>query len=277
MAYKTILVHIDHDPKLDHRVRAAGRLAEIWGGEVIGLHIRPSLSDVYAPTPGIADMIRKAREDEADQAAGDLKARFAHLMAETGAAHEWRTAEGHDIDTLTLHARYADLTILGQPPEHHYEGMVRDLPEKVILGCGGPVLIMPWAGGDLPFGRRIVVAWNATRESARAAADALPFLQAAELVSVATVIDGDDTAHHGEEITAAMALRLSRQGVKASAATVLRHGFDPANALLNHAADIGADMMVMGCYGHSRLREHLFGGMTRDLLAQMPTPVLMAH
>src|SRR5206468_1617267 len=140
-----------------------------------------------------------------------------------------------------------------------------------------PVLVLPYAGRFETVGRRVLVGWNARREAARAVHDALPLLRQAESVTV-LAIDPVRGAHgHGEEPAADLALHLARHGLQVTARQTDSAGLDPADVLLNTAADEGADLIVVGGYGHSRVREVVLGGVTRRLLRTATVPVLISH
>jgi nucleotide-binding universal stress UspA family protein len=142
------------------------------------------------------------------------------------------------------------------------------------MSAGRPVLMVPYAGRFPDTGKRVLIAWNAGREAARAVTDAMPLLSKAQSVEVVAFGEGGD---HGEVPGADLALFLARHGVKATAARQHAPGVDIGNQILSRAADVNADLIVMGAYGHSRLRELALGGATRSVLDAMTVPVLMAH
>jgi nucleotide-binding universal stress UspA family protein len=150
-------------------------------------------------------------------------------------------------------------------------------PEQVALASGRPVLIVPYAGHFDNVGRRVLIAWNATREAARAVSDAMPLLTSAELVTVLTIDPREGPHGHGELPGADIALHLARHGVKAQIERTVSAGMPVGEVLLSRVADLGADLIVMGAYGHSRAREVLLGGATRSVLRSMTVPVLMSH
>jgi nucleotide-binding universal stress UspA family protein len=205
----------------------------------------------------------------AAQAADEALALFddaAHAVA----SRETRRSEEDTYSALCSQARYADLIVLGQSnPDARTEGaLLQDLPEYVALHCGRPVLVVPYTGSYSTLGKRVLIAWNGSVEAARAVAAALPLLQRATRVAVA-MFDATET---GGEIVR----YLERHGVRAD---VLHTPgpVDIGNAILSCAANIDADLLVMGCYGQSRFREMMLGGASRTVLASMTLPVLMAH
>jgi nucleotide-binding universal stress UspA family protein len=145
---------------------------------------------------------------------------------------------------------------------------------ELVLGAGRPVLLVPYAGRYADAGKRVLIAWNASREAARAVADALPLLVRADAVDVVAFAPGGD---HGEVPGADLAHYLARHGVKANAAVDSAPEVAIGERILTRAADTDADLIVMGAYGRSRLSELVLGGATRTLLAAMTVPVLMAH
>ena len=139
------------------------------------------------------------------------------------------------------------------------------------------MLVIPYAGRFEACGRRVLVAWNASRAATRAVNDAMPLLAGAETVTVLCVDPDEDRRAHGEVPGMDIAVHLARHGVKARVETTMSGGIGVGNTLLSRASDIGADLLVMGAYGHARVRELLLGGATRTILESMTLPVLMAH
>jgi nucleotide-binding universal stress UspA family protein len=152
-----------------------------------------------------------------------------------------------------------------------------DLPESVALATGRGVLVVPFIGASAAIGRNVLLCWNASRESARAAMEALPLLQAAGAVTVLVVGAKASASGHGAEPGADAAIWLGRHGVKVTVQRDVAADADVGNLILSRATDHGCDLVVMGIYGHSRLREVVLGGASRTVLASMTVPVLMAH
>ena len=228
--------------------------------------------------PALLDPFFAELRERARSAAFTVREAFDHATGLRGLSAEWREIpEGPDADPA-LHARYADLVILGQlDPDRAESDLIRPRPEQVALGSGRPVLIVPYAGHFDDVGRRVLIAWNATREAARAVSDAMPFLTSAELVTVLTIDPREGPRAHGELPGADIALHLARHGVKAQIERTVSAGLPVGEVLLSRVADLGADLIVMGAYGHSRVREMLLGGVTRSVLRSMIVPVLMSH
>jgi nucleotide-binding universal stress UspA family protein len=164
--------------------------------------------------------------------------------------------------------------VVGQTnPAEMSDAIMDDFPEYMVLNSGRPTLIVPYAGEFSNIGQRPVVAWDGSRAAARAVTDALPFLKLAESVSIAMF---NSKLSAGEQVGAELVAFLGRHDIQAEV-IAKKTKLDIGNALLSLAADCDADMLVMGGYGHSRLREMIMGGVTRRILESMTLPVLMSH
>ncbi len=283
MSYKTILLHLDQSSHVEARTRLAHALAQrmqahligvatsgvsrfMQGSAAMGIHGATALDPILAEHIGYLH----ARADA-------LLATFKqHASPDAAAAVpvEARRLDDDDYGGLCLQARYCDLLVLGQPDPD--SGAAPDLAPYVALNGGRPVLIVPNAGQASAAAENVLVGWDGRIEAARAVTAALPLLKAARRVTLALVNPDVGPADHGEEPGADIALYLARHGVHVDV-QVETTSADTGSALLSTAAAVGADLLVMGCYGHSRLRELLVGGTTRTVLAQMNLPVLMAH
>lgn len=281
MSYKDLVVVLDAEATARERIDFAAALAERFSAHLIGLYTLPTPE---APRhfgyydPALLDPFFLELRERARGAAVKMREAFDHATGIRGLSAEWRELpEGSDADPA-LHARYADLAILGQlDPERAETDLTRPRPEQVALASGRPVLIVPYAGHFDNVGRRVLIAWNATREAARALSDSMPLLTSAELVTVLTIDPREGPHGHGEIPGADIALHLARHGVKTETERTISAGLPVGEALLSRAADLGADLIVMGAYGHSRVRELLLGGATRSVLRSMTVPVLMSH
>jgi nucleotide-binding universal stress UspA family protein len=282
MSYKDLLVVLDPEPAARGRIDLAAALAERFAAHLVGLYPllvpqRPRELGYF--DPALLDPFFESLREQARAAADEVREQFEHVARLRGLSAEWRLVpEGPDADPA-LHARYADLTILGQldPDRGEAEGLLRPRPEQVTLASGRPILIVPYAGRFENVGQRVVIAWNSGREAARAVHDAMPLLVAADVVTVLTIDPRDGPQGHGELPGADISLHLARHGVKAQVERTVAADLPVGEVLLSRLADLGADLLVMGAYGHSRMRELLLGGATRSLLQSMTVPVLMSH
>jgi len=278
MTYKDLLVQVDDTRSCAKRIELAVELAVAHEAHLTGVYVisEPSpASFVGVPPELLTDLQQRARE-HADAAL----ARFGEVAARNQIAFETRVDRvlyTEVADALTTNARYADLVILGQTDPDDPATGPHYLPQEVILGCGRPALVVPYIGPAATFGARVMVAWDASREAARAVNDALPLPERAQAVSVVTVNPRERPFGHGEEPGADIGLHLARRGIKVEVQRIEARDLDAANAILSHLASESADLLVMGAYGHSRLREFVLGGVTRTILGEMTVPVLMSH
>lgn len=276
MGYKTILVHIDAGKRCAVRVDTAIRLAREHDAHLVALY-----ADAPFDPPGyvLAEMgaaIIDVQKRAAANAAASAEGEFTRQTSAAGLTKfEWRIAAADPVDAMTVHARYADLAVIGQADISDGSNAAADFPERLVLAAGRPVLIVP-SGGSFPtIGKRILIAWSPSREATRAVTDAIPLLRLADRVHVMAVNPRRD--EHGEVPGADIGLYLARHGVRVQVKTDQGAEIDVGNELLSRAADLDADLIVMGGYGHSRLKEWVLGGATRTILASMTVPVLMSH
>ena len=276
MSYRSLLVDVAADPRRELRLRLAAGLAKTFEADLVGLFVAPLM---FLPAPygnpaamlgaevleaqrsAIAEEVRRAREA------------FEAACSAAGVGAEWYDEEGEAGEVLATYARYSDLTVVGQSEAEGFAGLAAQLPERVVLGSGRPVLIVPYAGTFERICGHVVVAWNGAREAARAVNDAMPFLTRSAKVTVLEIDPADGSGETGR----VLARRLARHGVPASARHTVSGGAPPAEILLSALADEGADLLVMGAYGHSRMREMALGGVTRAVLGHMTVPVLMSY
>lgn len=284
MALKDILVIADDGRGQEARLHVAIELARRNDAHLTALFVMTSLEMAGLAGPmgddiaslGTLDAIREEHRAARLAVAERLAAAFDAAAKRAGIAAEWRVADGDATELATLNARYVDLTVLGQvdPDDPNPAAPV---PEAVLLGSGRPILAVPYIGASDAIGRRVLVAWNATREAARAANDALPLLQDAEMVTVLSINPERGIRGEGDLPAADIALHLARHGIKAQASYLVVEDIGVGAALLSRAADLGSDLLVMGGYGHSRLREIVLGGASRTVLREMTVPVLLSH
>ncbi len=277
MALKDILLHVDTSKSTQARTAAAIRLATQHDAHIVGLFtIFPLSLPPYVANEFPADVLemqKKRGEKEMQEA----KQKFESLISIAGISNEWRVEHGLYEQLLCEHARYVDLLILGQRDPDDAMRPSDASPDSVILKSGRPAIIVPYIGIPENFPERALIAWNGKRESLRAINDALPILQKCSFVKVASFIEEAEKAEAISLSEKDIIHHLGRHGVDAQAEIVNASGLDIGNALLSFVADEVMDLLVMGCYGHSRFRELLLGGVTKRILAEMTIPVLMSR
>ena len=276
MTYKTILVHVDYGPRCKDRIEAAIRLSRDFDAHLVGVHALTA-----QPLPGYVHAeggveLARAYERTRIALAQQSESLFGNTVEAAGYGKaEFRAAKEDAAEAITLNARYADLIVAGQPQSGDMTGVAADFIPRVLLSAGRPLLMIPYAGTFTGAYQHALVAWNGSREATRAVTDAVPLLARAARVSIVVF---NPAAHaHGDVPGADIALWLARHGVNAQVMQEQAPDIDVGNLLLSRAADLDAQLIVMGGYGHSRLTELVLGGVTRTLLESMTVPVLMSH
>lgn len=278
MGIKTILTFCDTSPQMEARLKIACDLARQFEAHLVGTFVRGQIVVPAYMEAGVGADLILLQEKRLDDLQARTKALFEKVTGPSGLNCEWRATRGDIYEQATMHARYADLVLTGQfDPKLRDPDIVPDLAEMVALDAGRPVLVVPYIGITGRLGRHILVAWNASREATRAVKDALPFLKAAQQVTVLVIDPRGGAGGHGEQPGADIAAFLARHGVKVTASQTTSNKIDAGDVLLSRAADLNADMIVMGAYGHSRLREMVLGGVTRRIMGSMTVPVLISH
>ena len=278
MTYKTILVHCDASRTVNGRLAAAADVAQRFEARLIGLHAREPLEVASFVDGGMGiGALMEAWQAGCDAAEKTAETAYIKATKDRNFPSEWRVTEAFSDDALAVNGRYADLLVVGQADPDDPAGSRNDLPEAMAFATGRPVLVVPQIGAQPNVGKTVLLCWNASRESARASADALPFLRAADKVIV-LIVDPEVSADgHGQEPGADVALWLARHGVNITVQRDVALDAKIGEIILSRAADCGADLIVMGIYGHSRLREMVLGGVTRRLLADAKIPVLFSR
>ena len=278
MGYKTILVHCDADPKVAHRLAIAVELAKRHQAHLVGVHIQePFEAPAMFNGTSVMGNFYAVFEETTKANLAAAKAAFAKAAKGVEITTEWRSEEGYVDSRLAVHARYADLMVVGQADPDTPSFTPLDLPETMALSTGRPILVVPYVGAPAEPAKTVMLCWNASRESARAASDALPLLRAASNVIVLCVDAHSSTYGHGAEPGADAAAWLARQGVTVTVQRDVAADADVGSVILSRAADHDVGLIVMGLYGHSRLREMVLGGASRTLLGSMTVPILVSH
>lgn len=277
MPFKTILAIIQSTEDIDRVTDCAGALVQRYDGHLIGLHSE-SLPMAYTSAVGLPDpeFIQISGEFNRERAE-KLQKQFTEFASAEGLSFEWRSLESFSGDSAIggiTTARCADLVVVAQGSAEGGSSALPDL-DSLLYDAGRPVLVTPLAGPSLSTFRRIVVGWNGSRECARATFDALPFLLDADWIEILVVDppEAKDFADAGSDIAAA----LSRHGAQVAVHKQASEG-QPADVVIqNRLAETGADLVVLGAYSHSWLRDLLFGGVTRAVLKSLPVAAFLSR
>lgn len=273
MSFKDILVYLDSHPPTSARLDVAVQIAHTHRALLTGYYIiEPVQVPAYAMV-GEALSISELQDEERDRAnshADRMRRTFFERTRLAFVSGEWHCVEGNSDRHRGRQAGFSDLMIVGQD-EYPEIGLSA---AGIVLNSGRPVLVVPTQGISGPVGQRILIGWNASRESIRALNDALPFLSQADEVHLA-VIGPDDAVNQIPR--AEVCFHLERHGINAEPKILNAATKDAGDTLLSYAADEGMDLIVMGAYGRSQLTELLLGGATRSILKDTVVPIFMSH
>jgi nucleotide-binding universal stress UspA family protein len=273
MALADILIHMDDSKNCEMRLDVAIDLAVRFKARLTGLYV-------------ITHKYYQPRKGDAETVAETVHRMFEDKVARTGIETRWQCIDWSVIgvgitEIINHHAHYTDLLVVGQAV-HDVSGKAAneapaDLPERLVLGAGRPVLIVPYAGTFARVGERVLVAWKAGRESTRAVNDALPILKQAQRVDILAIDSSETYEDDGETLCSNICDHLERHGVKAEPERMIVSNSSVGDALLNRTCEEGFDLVVMGAYAHTPQGKMALGSVASHLLKQMTVPVLMSH
>lgn len=278
MAFHDILVQLDRTAHSEARLKVAALLAARHGAGLIGLRIEAHPHVPQALRGGIRPAALEAQAQALAADTARIEAGFRARATELGLPMEWWSEQCETewaIARVVERARHASLTVLGQAAHDGEEEVPGgELLHQMLLAGGRPVLVVPETepATEAP-GRRVAVAWNGTRESARALSDAMPVLALAEAVQIIAVGEPAE----GYDSLTEIGRHLARHEISAQCRQMRAADHDVGATILATAAEFNADMVVMGGYGHSRMREVVLGGATRHVLRHALLPILMSH
>src|SRR5262245_31302862 len=280
MSYKTVLVHCNDKRRIEVLLAPAVSLADRFRSHLIGLSVVPPVVIVPAQAALGPPVIVDAHCELYRAENPGMQAAFEAATRGRGFVAEWRDDDAGNVgvaDCVLPYAHAADLVVASQT-DREWPGSGRlDIADQLAMESGRPVLIVPNADVHSRTGERVLVAWNGRQEAARAVFDALPLLRSAKAVKVVWV-NPQSERERAQDIPAAdICTGLARHGVRCEATEQIAPRGDVGETLMACAREMGADLLVMGCYGHTRLREFVFGGASRHVLTHMLIPVLMSH
>ena len=279
MTYRSIFVHADDSEACDRRLATAAGIARAFPAQLKAAYLVPT-SQV---TPFASAVLRGDAKDrwfrQTAEAHDAVKARFHAIAAEAGVTDAvWAAPRVDPIGAAVLHSRYSDLAIIGQPPRDEVNAAFSaEIAHAVVTSSGRPVLFVPYIGSQKTLGERVLIAWKDSRESARAVADALPFLKGAKKVHALAIMQEDDADARELRAEQEVAAFLKRHDVDATVRRLVAPDIEAGELLLSQASDLGVDLIVMGGYSRPRLTQLVWGGVTSIMLTSMTVPVLMSH
>ena len=283
MSFRDILVFLDGGSASEGRLQLAAKIARDHGACLSAVFLqnghatgsRPRLAapwlGLVAGSPNTGAVITSQVSEPADVAEHQFRDCLRSLEIEG----DWHPLDRADTSELITLAQTADLVIIGQVNGARPVPTWR--PDEIVVCCGRPVLMVPYIGSYPQVGRRVLVAWDGSREAVRALNDALPLIRGADEVTVMTVRARAKDLEPGGMSMERVVRHLARHGIAARAVQALHLGSAVSDELLSRSVDLAADLIVAGAYHHSQLREALLGGVSRELFQHMTLPVLMSH
>lgn len=275
MTIKTILVLADGGAGTAATLQTAVNLARRFGASLDVLHVR---ADVETMVPVIGEGMSGAMVEQmmgamaqtVETRAAKAREAYQEVCEPAGVNATWREGTGRETDILANAGRLTDLIVIGRPDAETETPLAATL-DAALFDTGRPVLVAPSPAAS-SVGSRVMIAWNGSAQAARVVAGAMPFLRMAEQVLVVTVDDIGRSASAAD-----LVVYLGKHGIRATHEALTADHQTTGARVLKHAAERKSDLLVMGAYGHSRLREMILGGATRDVLATATLPLLMAH
>lgn len=284
MSLKDILVHIEPVSSGNSaglaRLALAARLAASHGARLTGIYVRPVIDIPPLAQTVAGTSLTQIIQRSADAAAAEARAVFDSQLADSGADHRWLEVTGNPADVLSHHLHTTDLAVIGSSDGD--QPASRRLSGQLVLSSGVPVLVVPDsmvpdAGAITTPARRVLVAWNNSRESVRAVRDALPVLRAADQVEILMIL-ARSIDHNRSAPGVALTAHLARHGVNAEVKVIAFNETQGVSGQVLARADaLSADLIVMGGFGRSWLREAMIGSTTGTLMTRSPIPLMVSR
>jgi nucleotide-binding universal stress UspA family protein len=276
MTCKTILLCLNETSRIKQLVAVGCELGAKFKAHVSGLYIIPGVQVLAAGGFSEIPVVNEENQKFFRSKQAAIMAEFEDAMKDDGIAFGFRLIES-DLPSYPTeqinNGHSADLIVTSAPNPKGLIGTEIDSVERIVMGSGRPVLALPYAGDVKMNWNEALIGWNDSRESARAVFDAIPYLKQFKKVRIVTI----DETLRGKVPGALLAEALDRHGMKVEVSTIMSEGMGVGEALQRAANDYGSSVIVMGAYGHSRMMEFIFGGVTRHMLRHIKTPTLFAH
>jgi len=279
MSIKTILVYLPSEKNAAATLEPVLTIASARNAHVIGLHLTPDLP-VYGEFPAeVSQEVIERLQKAGNAAAAAAKRAFEEALKSSAVTHEWRGFIASYVmgaDLIAQQGRSADLIVCGKAAEDVPDAW-SDFAETAIMRSGRPVLIVPPDTSVKQIGNHAVIAWNDTREAARAVFDSIDLIRGAATVRAVTFIESETQRAAAEAYGAPLIATLGRHGIQATFEAAYATGSATGEAILAKLVDEGCDLLIMGGYSRSRFREMIFGGVSRDILRDTWVPTLVSH
>ncbi|MNU49523.1 Universal stress protein family protein [compost metagenome] len=277
MTWSSLIVYVDDEPDNTQRIEQACALAKAHGAHLIGVSAcapETPVADAYGAGILMGEVLT-AQHERAESALKGAEERFRDLATRVGVSCEWRADVGDPTSLLVKHARAADVLIVGRDSANA-SGWRAPIPSDLAMRAGRSILIMPPNPARPVVGAPVLLAWTDSRESRLAAVAAIPLLREAESVRVLELCDPEDV--DGARLrTADVAAWLRRHGVNAEPDARAHDDRAAGRRLLDYATEMKAGAVVSGAWGHARMRQWIFGGVTQTLITESPVALLLAH
>ncbi|WP_296174854.1 universal stress protein [uncultured Brevundimonas sp.] len=277
MTWSSLIVYVDDEPDNTQRIEQACDLAKAHGAHLIGVSAcapETPVADAYGAGILMGEVLT-AQHERAESALKGAEERFRDLATRAGVSCEWRADVGDPTSLLVKHARAADVLIVGRDSANA-SGWRAPIPSDLAMRAGRSILIMPPNPARPVVGAPVLLAWTDSRESRLAAVAAIPLLREAESVRVLELCDPEDV--DGARLrTADVAAWLRRHGVNAEPDARAHDDRAAGRRLLDYATEMKAGAVVSGAWGHARMRQWIFGGVTQTLITESPVALLLAH
>jgi nucleotide-binding universal stress UspA family protein len=281
MSYKTVLLHLNNEKRAYQLISAALKIAEPLSAHVTGLFVLPHIPYTSKLFPNVATATAQSHLEAYGKIGERIGEEFRRAAKDLPSGADWRlfrAKHGNYVDAVLAHARSADLIIASQKESDWDYADAFDIPDWLAIEGGRPVLVIPKTGTLETIGERVLIAWNNSREAARATFDAMPLLIRAKEVHIVCVEEANNSQTSDVSPAGAICETLGRQGIQANDVHIrLTDRSDAGEHLLAYAKKNNCDLLVMGCYGRSRLREFVLGGASRLALHRATIPVLMSR
>jgi nucleotide-binding universal stress UspA family protein len=277
MSWKEILVYAKRDSGQEAYAHIAAQLARRFGARVTGVFplsevaLMRNALDRICDESAVRQYVREGYER-----AEVFETRFRQYMTERSVEFDWRTGEGDPAEIMVLAGRMADLVIIEQR-RPDFDQSAWDVPEAIALNTGTPTLVVPHSRTFETVGKRVLLAWNGSRDAAHAIGSAMPMIDAADSVVLLSGMSKEQFLTVTRRPQMNVRRRLEGHCANVAVVDFLPGRGEEGAGILESARKYDCDVIVMGAYGHSRVRELLLGGATRDVLREMTCPVLFAH